>query len=45
MEADWLSKFGRSIMDSFIVNLCFSPCLRTILEDDIVGRTFTRRGA
>ena len=37
MTTDSLSRFGHSITNSFIIDLCFSPCLRIILKYDVVG--------
>ena len=45
MAADWLSKFGHSVTISFALDTCFSPALKVILADDVVGRTLVRRGA
>ena len=44
MVADWLSKFGHSITDTFMTDLCFSLCLNQITADDFIGRTLMRRG-
>jgi len=43
MAADWLSKFGHSITESFISEFAFSPTLRQIVADDCIGRTLARR--
>jgi len=43
--ADWLSKIGHSITNSFVSDVCFSQAFRTFLEADVVGRTLARRGA
>jgi len=45
MAADWLSKFGHSITDSFITEVCFSSTLRHILSDDCIARALLRRDA
>ena len=45
MAADWLSKFGHSITDSWVSNHCESRDLRSIVQDDKIGRTLVRRGA
>ena len=45
MAADWLSKFGHSVITPFSSGTCFSPALKVILADDVVGRTLVRRGA
>ena len=42
MAADWLSKFGHSITDSFTTEFGFSPTLRQIIADDCIGRTLVR---
>ena len=44
MAADWLSKFEHSITASFSSDIFFSPYLRVILANDIVGRTLMKRG-
>ena len=43
MAADWLSKFGQSITDTFIMDFFFSPALRQIIADDCIGRTLVKR--
>ena len=43
MIADCLFKFGYSITNSFLTDLCFSPNLKLIIADDVVGRTFVRK--
>ena len=43
IAADWLSKFGHMITNTFTADLSISPLLRQILSDDIIGRTFVRR--
>jgi len=43
MAADWLSKFGHSITESFISEFAFSPSLRQIVADDCIGRILARR--
>jgi len=43
MAPHWLSKFGHSITTS-CSNICFSPPLRAILADDVVGHTLARKG-
>ena len=45
MTMDWLSKFGHSITAFFSSDVCFSPFFRTIIVDDVDGRTVVRRGA
>jgi len=45
MAANWLSKFGHSITNSFSLDLCFSPTLQAIVADDVVGHTTARRSA
>jgi len=44
MAADWLSKFGHSITNTFTSDFCFSPVLSQIVADDFIGRTLVRRG-
>ena len=44
MVADWLSKFGHSITDTWLSNHCESRDLRSIVQDDRIGRTLVRRG-
>jgi len=43
MAADWLSKFGHSITESFITDFGFSPMLRQIVAIACIGRTLVRR--
>jgi len=43
IAADWLSKFGHSITDSFTTEFGFSLTLRQIIADDCIGRTLVRR--
>jgi len=43
--ADWLFKFGDSITNSFSTDLCLSPHFRSILAEDVVGRTFIKKSA
>ena len=45
MAADWLFKFGHSLVDSIFTDDCFSPALRQIAADDCVGHALVRRGA
>jgi len=42
MAADWLSKFGHSITETFTIDFCFSPILRQMIADDCIGRTLVR---
>ena len=44
MAANWLSKFGHSITETFIMDLCFSPILCQIITDDCIDCTLARRG-
>ena len=44
MAADWLSKFGHSIADTWLSTHCESRDLRLIVQDDRIGRTLVRRG-
>ena len=44
MTADWLSKLGHSIADTWSSTECHSMELRAIVQDDRIGRTFVRRG-
>ena len=44
IAADWLSKFGHMITNTFTAELSISPLLRQILSDDVIGRTFVRKG-
>jgi len=43
IAADWLSKFGHSITAPFSSDVCFSPFLRVILTEDVIGCTLVRR--
>ena len=43
MAADWLFKFGLPLTGSFVTEICFSPALSKILDEDVVGRTLVRR--
>jgi len=45
MVADWLSKFGYSIADTWLSTECDSLILREIVQDDRIERTLVRRGA
>jgi len=45
MAADWLSKLGHSIPNTWRSNHCYHPQLRNIVEEDRSGRTLVRRGA
>jgi len=45
MAADWLSKLGHSITDTWSSTACDSLEFRTIVQDDRMGRTLVRRGA
>jgi len=45
MAADSLSKYGHSILGQFKATKCRIPELRSILRDDMLGRTFVRRDA
>ena len=42
MASDWQFKFGNSITDLFLSDICFSPSLRIMLVEDVVGRTLMR---
>ena len=44
MAADWLSKFGHSIIDNFTIDFYFFPSLRQMIADDCIGLTLVRRG-
>uniref|UniRef100_A0A7C9A6W4 RNase H type-1 domain-containing protein n=1 Tax=Opuntia streptacantha TaxID=393608 RepID=A0A7C9A6W4_OPUST len=45
MAADWLSKFGHSISDTWSATQCNSIDFVTIIQDDRIGRTLVRRGS
>ena len=45
MAADWLSKFGHSIADTWLDTHCDRRDLRSIIQDDRDGRTLVRRDA
>jgi len=45
MAADWLSKFGHSISDTWSAIQCNSLDFVTIIQDDRIGRTLVRRGS
>ena len=44
MAADWLSKFGHSIVDTRSSTECGSIGLRAVVQDDRIGCTLVRRG-
>ena len=44
MAADWLSKFGHSVADTWSSIECDSIDFRAIVQDDRTGRTLVRRG-
>ena len=44
MAANWLSKFGHSITGTWRSTHCDNSYLRTIVQDDRIGRTLVRRG-
>jgi len=45
LAADWLSKFGHSIANTWSYTECDSLILREIVQDDRIGYTLVRRGA
>ena len=45
MAADWLSKYGHAITGNWSTIECFSTEIRDIVRDDVIERTFVRRGA
>ena len=45
MAANWLSKFGHSITDTWSATQCNGIDFVTILQDDRMGHTLVRRGA
>ena len=45
MAPDWLSKFGRSISDTWSATQCNNIDFVTIIQDDRIGRTLVRRGS
>ena len=45
MVADWLSKFGHSIANTWSSTECDSIDLRAIVQNDRIGRTLVRRDA
>jgi len=44
MVADWLSKFGHSLIGSSVTEICFSPTLSKIPDEDVVRRSLVRIG-
>ena len=45
MAADWLSKYGHSLITNLLTTECESMDFKRIIQEDWVGRTLVRRGA
>jgi len=43
MAADWLTKYGHSILVNLLLSKCEATEFRNIIQKDWVGRTVVRR--